>query len=520
MNAPLPHHHSFADANRFAAFIWLFAAFSIVHEILDARRWATHGIDVISASVIAMLAAGLVLARPSSAWRVAVMAAALLYVKIDDMPFTPNHVLFTSLICLGLLVLAIVKGRTGAWLDVGSRTLGPAVRVAVCIVYGYAVLHKLNTDYFDPEFSCGPLLFRQLRGYLPFLPSGSWIDWPAIVGSLLTEGGLGLLLLFRRTRTPAIAVGLVFHALLAFHPNVYIMSFSTLIIPLYALFLPLPFYGRIARLASRLPPLLTSPGIVVRHAPLAVVVLLIAFGAFHVIRDANPDPGTRYELLTNALGPIPRGVSLAFVFAASGVFYLVVAMKPRAMLDFDEAPRERARVPGVAGGCVECRRRLQRPLPLPRAQDADVVLDVLQPPHRGEADQPLLHAQPRPDRAHARPGLDRRGLRRPTPPLRGHGRAHPLLRAATRRRPRHLARVHDPVHPARRDRARAGRARRAGQLPPRPRGVRPAAAAAAEGAGVPRRAAAGGGVWVSALREEVAPLTLFRRGQCRIAGHR
>ncbi|MEO1584552.1 MAG: hypothetical protein AAFR96_08265 [Planctomycetota bacterium] len=339
MDKPPP----FTDAGRFAAFIWLFAAFSIVHEILDARRWATHGFDVIAASIGAMLAAGLVLASPRSAWRLGVMAAALLYVKIDDMPFTPNHVLFTSLICLGLLVLAIAKGRTSAWLDVGSRTLGPAVRVALCIVYGYAVLHKLNTDYFDPEFSCGPVLFRDLRGYLPLLPSGAWIDWPAIVGSLLTEGGLGVLLLFRRTRTAAIAVGLAFHALLAFHPNVYIMSFSTLIIPLYALFLPLPMYGRLARLASRLPTFIASPGVALRYAPLGVVVLLIAFGVFHVVRDAAPDPGTRYELLTNALGPIPRGVSLAFVFAASGVFFLAVAMTPRAIFDCDDAEKHRAK---------------------------------------------------------------------------------------------------------------------------------------------------------------------------------
>lgn len=333
----------FCDTDRFAVFIWFFAGFSIVHEVIDARQWATHGSDVIGASVVSMLAAGLVMARPSSAWRIAVMAAGLLYVKVDNMPYTPNHVLFTSLICLGLVVLTLVFGRSGAWLRAGAAGLGPAIRVGLCLVYGFAVLHKLNADYFDPSLSCGPLLFRELRGYLPFLPAGAWIDWPAIVGSLLIEGGLGVLLVFRRTRTLAIALGLVFHAKLAFHPNVYIMSFSALIVPLYALFVPLCLYDRIAGLVSRLPSWLATPSAALRHAPLAVVVLLITYGTYHVVRSGVPDPGSRYGLLSEVLGPVPRAGALAFVFGASGVFFLALARTPRALLDADDVPAREER---------------------------------------------------------------------------------------------------------------------------------------------------------------------------------
>lgn len=327
---------SFAEAERFTIFVWLFAAFSLIHEIIDARHWVTQGPVAIGGSVVAMLAIAAVLAAPASAWRVALMAGALLVVKIDAMPYTPNHVLFTSLICLGLLALAGVKGRSRAWTGVGAATIAPAVRLALCIVYGFAVLHKLNSDYFDPAVSCGPDLFRELRGYLTFLPAGAWIDWPAILGSLATEGVLGLLLLFRRTRTPAIALGLLFHGLLAFHPNVYIMSFSTLIIPLYALFLPLDFYARIARIAHRLPRSITSPPAMLRHAPLAAVAILVAAVAVLIVRDANPDPSSRFELVANALGPAPRTLALAFVFGAAGVFFVTLAVAPAGILDRDE----------------------------------------------------------------------------------------------------------------------------------------------------------------------------------------
>lgn len=65
----------------------------------------------------------------------------------------------------------------------------------------------------------------------------AWTEMPIIFLTITSEAAIGLLLVFRRTRHMGIAIGLVFHGLLALHPNVGIYSFSAMIYGLYALFL-------------------------------------------------------------------------------------------------------------------------------------------------------------------------------------------------------------------------------------------------------------------------------------------
>ena len=347
----------FTDAARFAVFLQLFAAFSMIHTFIGVRDWTAKGSVSIIATLVALVAGALVIAKPPSALLVAAMTAALLVVEINMMPYTPNHVLVTSLICLAILavaVLGLVRGpRWSDWTRIGAASLGPAIRVGLVIVYGFAVLHKLNTDYFDPEVSCGPFLHRQLKTFLPFIPIGEWVNWPTVLGSLLIELSLGVFLLFRQTRTAAIAGGLLFHGLLAFHVNGYVMSFSVLIMALYCLFLPLSFYNDIAELTtivtSRVPGALLQ---VLPYAPLVGAGLVAGYFTLRIASSDMPDIAQAAAAAAESIRGTPRVVSVLFIFTGSAAFFLALLRRPAAILDADRPNPRDPRWPAVGLSAV------------------------------------------------------------------------------------------------------------------------------------------------------------------------
>lgn len=295
---------------RFTLFIALFAGFALVHELLDAYRWVGEGPLVIALGCGATLAAAALLARPGSTPRLVVLLLIWTAHKVQAMPAVPNHILFTAIVNLTLLAALLVHAlRRGG--ESVQRSLdelaAPPIRAGVIVLYGFAVLHKLNADYFDPGVSCGPQLFREMGDHLPFLPSGGWVDWPGIIGSLLAEAAIGLLLVFRRTRALAIAIGLPFHGMLVFHFNLYVGSFTALVFSLFALFLPLPYVERITRWRP-LPP-------AARYAPLAIAVIIIAAVAGLAWQRGADTPEELRELVAATIGPLMRVVVTLYAAA-------------------------------------------------------------------------------------------------------------------------------------------------------------------------------------------------------------
>ena len=338
-----------AEGTRFVIFVWFFAAFSLIHEIIDARHWVQDGVFAISGGVLSLVAACLVIAKPTSAVRLILLIVGLLIVKIDAMPFTPNHVLFTSLVCLLMLLALATRPRATSWPGWLARTAGPAIRAGVVVVYLFAVLHKLNSDYFNPNASCATTLFKELREYIPFVPTGSWINWPTILGSLATEFGLAIFLAVPRTRTLAIAYGLLFHGLLAFHPNVYVMSFSTLIIPLYSIFLPLECYERLAEMARDFRQRWPSSQLwnACRYAPLVLVIAVTAYVAIRIVMSGETSPSEMRLRVELTLRFFPRLIATGFVLMSSAAFFAAILTKPGLLRSFDRF-RDPIRWPAAA----------------------------------------------------------------------------------------------------------------------------------------------------------------------------
>lgn len=132
------------------------------------------------------------------------------------------------------------------------KQFAPTVRLAVLIVYVWAVIQKLNWDYFDPEVSCAAKLHKEINAYFGnILPTANWALVGAAVGSLVFELFIPILIWFRRTRYVGFCAAVFFHLWLSIHPAAGIYSFTAEIFAFLALFLPVGWGERLQGLWDR-----------------------------------------------------------------------------------------------------------------------------------------------------------------------------------------------------------------------------------------------------------------------------
>lgn len=115
----------------------------------------------------------------------------------------------------------------------------PVLRIILITVYFIAFIHKLNSDYFSPDVSCGVFMYLKLVDIYGFLPRGEAVNNFFIYISLLAEISIPLLLIFERTRIAGILLGLFTH--LVFGIMGY-LNFSIIMFALLSLYLPINFF--------------------------------------------------------------------------------------------------------------------------------------------------------------------------------------------------------------------------------------------------------------------------------------
>lgn len=141
--------------------------------------------------------------------------------------------------------------RAGGGEDLFAR-FAPVLRLGVLIMYVWAVIQKLNWDYFDPEVTCAGKLHKEINLYFGnILPTADWALVGAAVGSLVFELGIPILLYIRKTRYIGFVAAIWFHLWLSIHPAAGIFSFSSLILAILVLFLPLTWGERLQELWDR-----------------------------------------------------------------------------------------------------------------------------------------------------------------------------------------------------------------------------------------------------------------------------
>ena len=187
-------------------------------------------------STLLAAAALYLLHRPAAPHRLALLAALQLCESWTTAPFISNHWLFTGLVNLTLLqayARLAWAGRTFA-VESGTlyRTFAPIVRLELIILYFFAVFHKLNADFLDPQISCAAHFYAAQLQSLPFALAGA----VPIYLTLAVEAAIPLLLCWPLTRNAGILLGLLFHAAVGFNPISEFYNFSSMIFALLFLF--------------------------------------------------------------------------------------------------------------------------------------------------------------------------------------------------------------------------------------------------------------------------------------------
>lgn len=296
----------------------LFGALVAVALILHQLWWDRFEVPSLHALVI--LAAALVLLRPTSVPRVVTMLGLEVLAVARDMPGAGSHTLLLAVSAAAITADAAWRtlrtGRLPSAATLFTRA-APFLRGAVVVLYLAAGLSKLNTGFFDAAISCGAALAPRIVWFDPTLLAGApWLEQAAMYGSVAVELSLPVLLIVQRTRAIGVVLGLGFHTVLALAGNV---PFTGVMFALYVGFLP---PGAMSRLAGAL----AERGVRLRPLPagvqaglLAVLTLAWLLGAR--VTDADP-AGVR-----SAIGDGTRVAVL--LLAAAGATAALVAWPRR-----------------------------------------------------------------------------------------------------------------------------------------------------------------------------------------------
>ncbi|MAS95980.1 MAG: hypothetical protein CMO55_22475 [Verrucomicrobiales bacterium] len=183
--------------------------------------------------------------KVSSSWKsglLLLLIAVVLKTVYFLIPAFPRGYLFGALTTLFLLIALGRLLKRGEVMKGGEdyfARFAPVIRVAVLIMYVWAVIQKLNWDYFDPEVSCAAKLHKEINAYFGgILPEAHWALVGAAVGSLVFELGIPILLFISKTRYIGFVAAIWFHLWLSIHPAAGIFSFSSIILALLAVFIP------------------------------------------------------------------------------------------------------------------------------------------------------------------------------------------------------------------------------------------------------------------------------------------
>jgi len=135
--------------------------------------------------------------------------------------------------------------------EVVFSEVAPVLRLALFFTYLWAAIQKLNYDYLNPEVSCAAQLHMKIASYFgDIIPTDTWALQVAIYGSFLFEFGIPILLYLPKTRFLGFAAAVWFHLWLAIHPAAGIFSFSSLILAMLFVFLPVTWGEQLQKIWS------------------------------------------------------------------------------------------------------------------------------------------------------------------------------------------------------------------------------------------------------------------------------
>ncbi|MGK0238041.1 MAG: hypothetical protein ACI92G_001505 [Candidatus Pelagisphaera sp.] len=238
---PLPFQRSPPVPSRLTLFALLYAWANIIH-LLSFPEWI-NGLHFVGWTLF-ITSAALAL-RPSSIPLLLTALSLRLAFTLIWTPMIREHLFLEGLFTCGILIAVLLRIRFFRHflsLDHKQRealfdSFAPFLRVTTLVVYAAVTVCKINTDFLNPEKSEAVQLLFWSAAYHPFIPTGIWAQHASIWATFLFEGGIPVLLIFRRTRWLGLMAGLFFHTLMGLLP-LKIFSFTVAMYLLLYVWLP------------------------------------------------------------------------------------------------------------------------------------------------------------------------------------------------------------------------------------------------------------------------------------------
>ena len=236
---------------RFQAFAIAWALWTIARYTAVTGQYLKQGNPIWLWIIPAVMLSGLVLSRPSSVGRLAMLAFFTFVISLSELPFKANQQALSLLVCmvvlLGILYSVIHFRDDETRRRNAFSQFAPSIRIMIVLVYFWAFVHKLNSDYFGQD-GCAFFLYelildkyglQTLIDQTQFTPLNSSLFFFLIsLTVLLAEGTLGFLFLFRRTWRIALVLMLILHIMFMAVPDNFIGSFSATMWAMAACFVP------------------------------------------------------------------------------------------------------------------------------------------------------------------------------------------------------------------------------------------------------------------------------------------
>ncbi|MAM61596.1 hypothetical protein [Maritimibacter sp. UBA3975] len=153
-----------------------------------------------------------------------------------------------SLVVLGAALMVRPSGEADR--DRFFHRVASAGRLILPAMYFFGIYHKINIDFLDPAVSCAVVLYKALFNGIG-LGNWSFGQYGAIYATFIIEGIAMIALFIPRLKTIGILIGVPFHIIIGFTGYAYYKDFSTIVLVLYALFLPKEVFTNALDAATR-----------------------------------------------------------------------------------------------------------------------------------------------------------------------------------------------------------------------------------------------------------------------------
>ncbi|MCW5515561.1 hypothetical protein [Muriicola sp. Z0-33] len=212
-----------------------------------------HRSDIVSGVLPALtvLSGGYVLLNPSKEIRLVLFSLLHACVYIFHAPNTGNHAFFAFFVDLTIIITFCVNYWSSGKDRIKSLVYVQPILIAFTIIlYFFAVFHKLNWSYMNPDSCGGTMLLKVFLNnditsvFFGKLSSETltFLKHISIYASLVLEMLIPIFLLFRRFSWIGCLLGILMHGILGF---IYFWHFTPMLFALYVLFLPNSFFDRI-----------------------------------------------------------------------------------------------------------------------------------------------------------------------------------------------------------------------------------------------------------------------------------